>query len=289
MIKLYSYGKINLFLDIIDKRNDGYHIIKTIMQSIDLHDEITIDRINENIIKIECNDKSIPTDFKNTCYKAALIIKQQKNINSGISIKINKNIPSMAGLAGGSGNSAALIKGMNKLFDLNLSQDEMLEIGLKIGADVPFCILGGTYLAEGIGEKLEKTEDFIWNNILIVKPDFNMSTAMVYKNLKNMYYNSHEDNKILQHIKSKQFLDVSNSIANTLEHVVENIHPEINDIKSLMLEHNAVSSMMTGSGSAIFGLYQNKNDLDKSYEIFKKLYPHTFKTRTINEGVEFIV
>ena len=289
MIKLYSYGKINLFLDIEGKLPNGYHIIKTIMQSIDLHDEITIEELPIDEIIIECNDKSIPTNSSNTCYKAASIIKEKYNILHGALIKLYKSIPSEAGLAGGSGNSAAVIKGLNELWNLNMKNSEMLEIGLKIGADVPFCIMGGTYLAEGIGEKLNKLEDFVWNNILIVKPTFSMSTAFVYQNLSNKDYNSYSNNGMLKFINEHKYNDVAISTANTLEKVVEQIHPEINKIKNIMIENGSISSMMTGSGSAIFGLFKDKSSMDSAFNVLNKSYNNIYKTKTVNKGIDYFV
>ena len=290
MIKLYSYGKINLFLDIEGKLPNGYHLIKTIMQSIDMHDEITIIELPGNEIIIECSKKSIPTDKRNTCYKASSIIKEKYNIPHGVLIKINKNIPSEAGLAGGSGNSAAVIKGLNKLWNLNMKNSEMMEIGLKIGADVPFCIMGGTYLAEGIGEKLTKLEDFLWDNILIVKPDFSMSTAFVYQELTQNNYNSYTNNHMIKLIKEHKYNDAAISTANTLEKVVEKIHPEINNIKSIMKEKGAISSMMTGSGSAIFGLFSDQTSLDNAFNYLKeKSYTNIYKSKTVNKGIDYLV
>jgi len=289
MIKLYSYGKINLFLDIEGKLQNGYHLIKTIMQSIDLHDEIIIEELPYDVVIIECNDLTIPTDNRNTCYRAASIIKEKYNISCGALIKINKNIPSEAGLAGGSGNCAAVIKGLNELWKLNMTNIEMRDVGLKIGADVPFCIMGGTYLAEGIGEKLTKLEDFIWDNILVVKPDFSMSTAFVYQNLSFNDYNSYTDNEMIKFIKEYKYNDIAISTANTLERIVEQIHPEINKIKCLMNENKSISSMMTGSGSAIFGLFPDKDSMDRAYDIFKKIYKNVYKTKTINRGIDYIV
>ena len=287
-MKLYSYGKINLFLDIKGKLPSGYHLIKTIMQSIDLHDEIYIDEISENKIIIECSDKNIPTDNKNTCFKAAELIKDIYKINTGVKITINKLIPSEAGLAGGSGNSAAVLAGLNRLWNLTLTKEEIQSIGLKIGADVPFCLTGGTYLAEGIGEKLTKLKDFIWDNILVIKPDFNMSTAFVYSELSKDKYNLYTENNIIAFIENRSFTDVASSIANTLESVVEKIHPEINTIKDVMNMNNAVAAMMTGSGSAIYGLFPDKESMDTAYKILKKTYIKSFKTKTVNKGIELL-
>ncbi len=289
MLKLYSYGKINLFLDIEERLANGYHTLKSVMQSIDLRDEILLDTTDENEITIICSDPYIPLNEKNTCYKAAAIMKEIYHINSGVVITINKAIPPEAGLAGGSGNCAAVIRGLNTIWSLSLNENKMTEIGLKIGADVPFCLTGGTYLAEGIGEKLTKLNDFIWNDILVVKPDFSMSTAFVYNNLSPEYYNSYKGNDILNHINSGNFNKTALSAQNTLEKVVERFHPEINDIKELMIQSGALSSAMTGSGSAVFGLYPDRDSLEAAYSKICVVYPQTFKTRTCTEGTKLFV
>ncbi|WP_312810602.1 4-(cytidine 5'-diphospho)-2-C-methyl-D-erythritol kinase [Sedimentibacter sp.] len=286
MIKLYSYGKINLFLDVKGKLENGYHTIRTVMQSIDLYDEIQLIPAEDNKILIDCNCPSIPLNEKNTCYKAASHIKEKYHINTGVIIKINKVIPPEAGLAGGSSNSAAVIKGLNRLWKLNLSVEELLSIGVNIGADVPFCINGGTYMAEGIGEKLTKLNDFKWDCILLVKPEFSMSTAFVYNNLTTDNYNLYTDNKIIHYIKHDDYLSTAKSTANTLEKVVEKFHPEINDIKNIMLQKGAVSSLMTGSGSVIYGLFSDMKSLNSAYDAFKDIYHQVYRTRTNTFGVE---
>ena len=288
MMKLYSYGKINLFLDIKGKLQNGYHLIKTVMQSIDIYDEIFLAPINENKIIIECSDSSIPVNEKNTCCKAAFLMKKAYGINSGIYINISKNIPAGAGMAGGSSNAAAVIKGLNSLWKLNLSEEEMCGLGAQIGADVPFCLIGGTCLAEGIGDKITELNDFIWNNILIVKPGFSISTASVYQNLDPGYYNSYIENNMLQHISSNNYEQTARYVSNTLEKVVENFYPETNDIKKIMIDNGAISSIMTGSGSAVFGLFKDNDSLNKAYKIAAEIYPFTFKAKTSKEGVKFI-
>lgn len=289
MIKLYSYGKINLFLNIEGRLTNGYHTLRSVMQSIDMHDEIILKSSDKNEITIVCSDPLIPVNEKNTCYKAAAIIKEIYHINSGVIIEINKTIPSEAGLAGGSSNCAAVIRGLNILWNLNLSEDEMSEIGLKIGADVPFCLTGGTCVAEGIGEKLTKLNDFIWNYILVVKPDFSMSTAFVYNNLSFDYYNLYKSNDILNYISSVDFNKTVLSVQNTLEKVVEKFHPEINTIKEMMIQNGALSSLMTGSGSAVFGLYPDKNSFESAYNKISAIYSQTFKTKTMTEGTKLFV
>ncbi|HBC31581.1 MAG TPA: 4-(cytidine 5'-diphospho)-2-C-methyl-D-erythritol kinase [Clostridiales bacterium] len=288
MIKLNSYGKINLFLDIKGKLHNGYHIINTVMQSIDIYDEIILAPINDNKIIIECSDLSIPINEKNTCYKAALILKKNYGINSGIHIYISKKIPAGAGMAGGSSNAAAVIRGLNVMWKLNLSEDEMSGIGAQIGADVPFCLVGGTCFAEGLGDKITEIDDFVWNNILIVKPEFSISTAYVYQNTAPGYYNSYASNDILKYISSHNYENAARCVSNTMERVVEKFHPEINDIKKLMIDNGAVSSIMTGSGSAVFALFKDNDSLNKAYLIAKKIYPSTFKSKTCKYGVKFI-
>jgi 4-diphosphocytidyl-2-C-methyl-D-erythritol kinase len=288
MQKLYSYGKINLFLDIEGKLQNGYHLIKTVMQSVDICDEVVLNSLNENKIIIECSDSSIPVNERNTCYKAVLLLKKTFRINSGIHIYINKRIPAEAGMAGGSGNAAAVIKGLNTMWKLNLSEEEMSEIGVQIGADIPFCLMGGTCLAEGIGDKVTELNDFSWNNILIIKPEFSMSTAFVYKNLEPENYNLYKNNRILEYISLNDYEKAGLSVANTLEKVVVKFHPEINDIKKLMLDNGAISSIMTGSGSAIFALFNDTASQNKAFQIVSKIYPHTFMTKTVKDGVRFI-
>ncbi|NLJ57977.1 MAG: 4-(cytidine 5'-diphospho)-2-C-methyl-D-erythritol kinase [Tissierellia bacterium] len=286
MLKLYSYGKINLFLDIEGRLTNGYHLIKSVIQSIDIKDEIVLNPINENKIVIKCSDISIPVNEENTCYKAASLIKKIYAIDSGIHIYIEKNIPSEAGLAGGSANAAALIKGLNILWNLNLSLEEMKSIGLQVGADIPFCLVGGTCLAEGIGDKVTVLNNFVWDNILIIKPDFSMSTAFVYKNLTSNYYNLYKNNKMLEYISSKDYEKTAIEISNTLEKVAEKFHPEINQIKELLMNSGALSCAMTGSGSAIFAFFKDRKAMDKAYFTAKDIYPTIYRTKTVNTGVK---
>lgn len=286
MIKLYSYGKINLFLDVKNRLENSYHSISTVMQSINLCDEIQLIPMEEDNILIECNYPSIPLNEKNTCYKAASVIKKKYHISSGIIIKINKTIPPEAGLAGGSSNAAAVIRGLNILWNLNLSDEEFLTTGADIGADVPFCMNGGTYLAEGIGEKLTKINDFKWDNILLVKPDFSMSTAFVYNNLTSDNYNLYTDSKLINYINCSDYYNAAKSTANALEKVVEKFHPEINDIKNIMLRNDALSSLMTGSGSVVYGLFPDIKSLNAAYDALKDVHPQIYRTNTMTCGTE---
>ena len=182
-IVIKSYGKINLGLDVLYKRQDGYHEIRTIMQQIDLSDTLVMREIEEDI-ELDCNNKELPLDSTNLVYRAWKKLQEKTGINKGIQINIHKNIPIAAGLAGGSSNAATVLKGLNELWNLGLSEEELREIGVEIGADVPFCIMGGTALAEGIGEKLTKLKSFKDKNLLLVNPGIGVSTAEVYGNLR---------------------------------------------------------------------------------------------------------
>ena len=287
-MKLKSYGKINLFLDVKGKLPSGYHDIVTVIQSIDIYDEITLKPVNEDKIIIECSDLSIPVDESNTCFKAAMVLKDTFGINSGIHIYIDKKIPAGAGMGGGSSNAAAVIKGLNALWKLNLSREELSAIGVRVGADVPFCLVGGTCLAEGICDKVTDLNDFLWNDILLVKPEFSISTAFIYKNLKSDYYNLYDSSLMLRHLSSHDHESTARSVSNTLEKVVEIFHPQIKDIKGLMIDNGAISSIMTGSGSTVFGLFKDSTSLNKAYDLASGAYPFTFKTKTNKDGVKFI-
>ncbi len=280
-IKLNSYAKINLFLDVINKRQDGYHNIKSVMQEIDLHDEVQINESKSGII-ISCDNYNVPLDEKNTCYKAAMLIKEKFNINLGVSISIKKTIPTEAGLAGGSGNAAAVIKGLNKLWNLGMSIDEMKEIGIKIGADVPFCLTGGTCLCEGVGDKITELKSFKWDNIIIIKPDFSISTPLAYKNVTDKEYNYYENNKILDYINNNDYHNTCISVANTLEVAAIKLCPQISLIKYDLNSSGAISSLMTGSGSSVYGFYDNNALMLAAYGELAKKYNKIFITKTAN-------
>ena len=287
-MKLKSHGKINLFLDVKGRLLNGYHIVETVMQSVDIYDEITLIPIEKNEIIINCSDSSIPVNEKNTCYRAASILKKTYGINTGIHISINKNIPQGAGMAGGSSNAAAVLKGLNAMWKLDIKNEEMSAIGAKIGADVPFCLLGGTCLAEGIGDKVTELNDFLWNNVLIVKPELSISTAFAYENLDSQHYNSYRDNDILQHISSYNYEKAARCVSNTLEKAVEKFCPEIKIIKKLLIDNGAISSVMTGSGSAVVSFFEDDDSLNIAGKIAAEIYPYVWKVKTVKSGVEFV-
>ncbi|MBZ2175087.1 4-(cytidine 5'-diphospho)-2-C-methyl-D-erythritol kinase [Schnuerera sp. xch1] len=276
-----SFGKVNLALDVLYKRDDGYHEINTIMQQIDLKDTVTL-RDRKKGIKIECNDKDVPLDHTNLVYKAWEKIVNKTGINRGIHIIIQKRIPVSAGLAGGSSNAAAVFKGLNILWNLKLSEEELMKMGLQIGADVPFCITGGTAWAKGIGEKLTKIKSFSNNMILLTNIGVPVSTAHVYDNLD--LYNKEkvaDIEKIVRYIEEDNIVKVATSMTNVLEGFVIKEYPIIKEIKKDMIEYGALGSIMSGSGPTVFGIFDDEKKLYNCKEMLEKKVEKVIVTRTI--------
>jgi len=250
-------AKINIVLDVVGKRKDGYHDIRTIMQTVDLFDIITVRKQAENKISIVTNSSKIPVGSRNLAYKAAKFLRDNYSINSGIKIKIDKKIPVAAGLAGGSADCAASLLGIIRLFDIDISEMDIASAAASLGADVPFCINGGTYLAEGIGEKLTKISSFPQMFVLIAKPNISVSTAWVYNNFKASSVERFPDiEKTIEHIRQKDINAISNDLCNVLESVTIKKYPVINDIKKAMIRFGALGALMSGSGPSVFGLFQ---------------------------------
>lgn len=270
-IILESYGKINLGLDILYKRPDNYHELRTIMQEISLKDTITMKEIKEGII-IESNNNNIPLDNGNLAYKACEIIKKTMNINKGIHINIHKRIPVAAGLAGGSTNAATVLKGLNQLWDLNLSDERLRIIGKKLGADVPYCIMGGTALAEGIGEKLKPLKSFSGKNILLINPGIEISTEDVYSKLNLKQEKIMDIDKIIIAIENDDIKYLSHNMKNTMEEAVIKENPIIGEIKKDMINHGAIGALMSGSGPTVFGIFDDEEKLSYCEEVLTKKY-----------------
>ena len=228
------------------------------MQTIDLYDVIKIKQLDTNDVVIKSNSSHIPLDNDNIVYKAIELLRQRFNINKGIEVFIEKNIPVAAGMAGGSSNAAAVLVGLNKLWKLNLTEQELQELGLKLGADVPYCISGKTALAEGIGEKLSYIKGLPKNiSILICKPNLFVSTKDVYQGLDLNNIENRPNNKLLIECLEKGDIDsLSKNMSNVLENVTSKIHKEINEIEEIMMANSALGSMMSGSGPTVFGLIQ---------------------------------
>lgn len=280
-MRIKAYAKVNISLDIVGKREDGYHLLEMIMQSIDLYDELNIEKQNKGIT-IKCNKPYVPTDERNLAYKAAKLFIEKYKINGGVNISIKKNIPVCAGLAGGSTDGAAVLKAMNKIFGVEASDEELMELGLELGADVPYCIKGGTALCRGIGEKVTELNNFKDKILVLVKPPFGVSTKSVYQEFDLSKVRSHPNTEAL--IKAIEVNDlklVSNNMKNLLENVTLRKHKVLINIKEEMKNLGAIGTMMSGSGPTVFAFFDDMLKAQRCFEKMKLKYNDVFITRTI--------
>ncbi|MCG4585044.1 4-(cytidine 5'-diphospho)-2-C-methyl-D-erythritol kinase, partial [Anaerosalibacter bizertensis] len=262
-------------------RNDGYHDINTIMQQIDLKDIVTI-KDREKGIKIECNNPEVPVDSSNLVYTAWEKMKEKAKIDRGVHIIIEKNIPVASGLAGGSTDAAAVLKGLNKLWKLNFSKKELMDIGVSIGADVPYCIMGGTALAEGIGEKLKILKSFSNKLILLANPGISVSTAHVYNSLRlDKIEKSPDMDMLVQAVENDDIYTLAKNMGNILEQVTVEEFSQIKTIKEDMIRYGALGSLMSGSGPTVFGLFDDEKKLVKCKEYLEKKVAKVIITKTI--------
>jgi 4-diphosphocytidyl-2-C-methyl-D-erythritol kinase len=270
-IEVKAYAKINLALDVLNKRSDGYHEVRMLMQSIKLHDIVYIELTETGDIDVSCDSQWVPPGKGNIAYKAAELILERYNLRQGIKITIKKNIPVAAGLAGGSSNAAAIIKGFNEIFELGLSQSDMMALGKQIGADVPFCIKGGTMLAEGIGEKLTSVKPLKETSLLLARPGIGVSTAWVYNNLilENIKERPEID-AMISAVEKNQIDYIARNMKNVLETVTIPRYPVIGRIKSELLKNDALGSMMSGSGPTVFGIFKDKETAQKAFQFIKR-------------------
>lgn len=280
-MKIKAYGKVNISLDVVGKREDGYHLLSMIMQNIDLYDEIEVEKQECGII-LECNKSYVPVDNRNLAYKAAEIFKERYDIVDGVKINIEKNIPVSAGLAGGSTDAAAVLKVMNKLFNVNVTEEELMELGLKLGADIPYCIHGGTALCEGIGEIITPIKPFRDKIVVLVKPAFGVSTKEVYKNFNLEKVKQHPKTaEIINAIENDDLNFVASNMKNLLENVTLRKHKILIKIKEEMNACGAINSMMSGSGPTVFAFFDDMLKAQRCFEKMKKKYSDVFITRTI--------
>lgn len=270
-ISVKALAKINLGLDVVRRREDGYHEVRMVMQTIHLFDRLEIKKLQGGNIKIATNLSFLPTNENNLVYKAAKLLMDEFHIGDGIDVKLYKHIPVAAGMAGGSTDAAAVLYGMNRIFDLGLTKEELMERGVKIGADVPYCIMRGTALAEGIGEMLTVLPPMVKCPVLIAKPQINVSTRFVYENLKLNAKTVHPDiNKLVDDIAEKDLKKIALDMGNVLETVTIPNYPVIAKIKEQMMEHGAAGSMMSGSGPTVFGLFEHEDTAEAAYEAMRE-------------------
>lgn len=286
-IQLRAMGKINLGLDVVRRREDGYHEVRMVMQMVNLYDKIKITKIRRPKIYISTNLKFLPIDENNIAYKAAKLLMEEFNPKSGVYIEIEKHIPVAAGMAGGSSDAATVLYGINRLFRLNLNKTQLMERGVKLGADVPFCISRRTSLCEGIGEIITPLPSMPDCYILIAKPGFSVSTKYVYENLDIDSLKTHPDIDSLIDAINRQDIDgVAGRMENVLETVTAVKYPEIEGIKDLMRQKGALNAMMSGSGPTVFGIFNQKRLAKIAYEEVRKeaSVRNVFLTRPYPKG-----
>ncbi len=269
-ISLKALAKINLGLDVVRRREDGYHEVRMIMQTIHLYDRLDIKKTRDTDIKIQTNLSFLPVNENNLVYKAGRLLMDEFGITDGVSVKLDKRIPVAAGMAGGSTDAAAMLFGMNRIFGLGLSKKQLMERGVKIGADVPYCIMRGTALAEGIGEQLSALPPMVKCPVLIAKPQISVSTKFVYQNLKLDDETIHPDiDRLIGDIEAKDLHSIAEHMGNVLETVTIPNYPVIDEIKKHMTAHGAVGAMMSGSGPTVFGLFDDEETAKAAYKAMR--------------------
>lgn len=274
-MKIKAYAKINIGLDIVGKTENGYHLLKSIMQQVDLYDEVSVEKI-ESGITIDSNNREIPLDETNLAYKAAKLMIEEYNIKGGVSIYIDKRIPMAAGMAGGSTDGAAVLMLINDLYNLGASKERLCELGVKLGADIPFCIQGKTALCEGIGEKMTPLSQCPEMYAVIAKPALNISTKYVYTHLDLPNVKHPDMDKVLEAFANEDLSAVVENFGNVLESVSEVENPIITSLKKAMLDNGANGSLMSGSGPTVFGLFDNYDNAKIAEGKLKEAYPDVF-------------
>ena len=288
-IRLKARAKINLGLDVVRRREDGYHEVKMVMQMLRLYDQIDIEKTQESGILVRSNLSFLPTDERNIAYKAAKVMIDQFGLEQGVIIRIEKHIPVAAGMAGGSTDCAAVLYGMNKLFGLRLNQKKLRELGVKLGADVPYCLMRQTALSEGIGEILTPISPLQDCPILIAKPSVSVSTRHVYEHLKLDEQTMHPDiDGIVTALADGDLYGVTDRMANVLETVTVPEHPVIDEIKKQMMASGAVNALMSGSGPTVFGIFDDEEKAKKACEDMKAsgLARQIYLTRQFNQKIK---
>ena len=286
-MKLRAYAKINLGLDVLRRREDGYHDVKMIMQTIQMYDMLEMEKSEQPGIHLTTNLSYIPVNENNLVYKAVKLLMDQYRIEEGITISLNKFIPVAAGMAGGSSDAAAALVGVNRIFQLGLTRQQLMELGVKIGADVPYCVMRGTALAEGIGEKLTALPPMPQCYVLIGKPGISVSTKFVYTNLNLGPDTHHPDiDGMIQALQDGDLYGITDRMENVLESVTIPAYPVIETIKDHMKAHGAVNAMMSGSGPTVFGIFDDKEKAEYACEKLREsmLTKQTFLTTVFNNG-----
>jgi 4-diphosphocytidyl-2-C-methyl-D-erythritol kinase len=276
-------AKINLTLDVLHKRPDGYHEVEMIMTTIDLADRLELTLLNSDKITILSHNRFVPDDQRNLAYQAAKLLKERFNVKKGVAISIEKTIPVAAGLAGGSSDAAATLRGLNKLWGLGLSMEELANLGSEIGSDVSFCVYGGTALAKGRGEIITElpAPPTCW--IILAKPFIGVSTADVYRRLDLSKMQHPKTAKMIEGIKENDYHKVCNHVSNVLEEVTLKLHPEVLLIKDQMKRFGADAVLMSGSGPTVFAIVQHDSRMHRIYNGLRGFCDQVFAVRMLGE------
>ncbi|MDE6015958.1 MAG: 4-(cytidine 5'-diphospho)-2-C-methyl-D-erythritol kinase [Acetatifactor sp.] len=281
-----AYAKINLGLDVLGTLPNGYHQVKMIMQTVGIWDELTLEKTAEGIV-IATDSRELPTDENNIIYKAARLMQEEFGLPGGIRVSLQKNIPVAAGMAGGSADAAAVMKAMNMLYELELSEERLRELGVRIGADVPYCLMGGTALAEGIGEKLTRLPAAPQCVLVVAKPDLNVSTKDVYTALDAMADYPHPDiDGMVAAIKAGDLTGVTARLGNVLELVTAKQCPPVTEIRRMMDSHGAMGSLMSGSGPTVFGIFGDRAEAEKLAGLLREMDAFCVKQCFVTEFVQ---
>ena len=281
-----AYAKINIGLDVLRRRADGYHEVKMIMQTVDIYDDLVLEKRKEPGIELRMDNRELPSGGDNLICRAADLLFREKKITGGVNISLTKRIPIAAGMAGGSADAAAALRGLNELFDLGYSLTELQALGVGLGADIPYCLAGGTMLSEGIGEILTPLPAPPAAHLVIAKPDINVSTAFVYGNLHADSLAWHPDIDGMIAALQKGDLDgITGRLGNVLETVTVKAHPVIEQIKELLRKQGAENALMSGSGPTVFGIFKEKETAARAAEavergrLAKQIFVTTFYNR----------
>ena len=279
-MKVKAFAKINLCLDVLRRKEDGYHEVEMVMTNVDIADVLEIKELEEKKILLKSDNKDLAMDETNLIYKAIVLLQKEAGKDFGIELSLEKNIPMEAGMAGGSADAAATLKAVNELFKLNISKERLMELGASLGADIPFCIMGGTALASGIGEKLKSLKPLPKMKILIAKPNTGLSTKKVYESLDIENLNKrgfkHRDVKEMVSViesdkdEKTKIKEIADSLNNILELPSIKLLPFIEDIKKTMMDNNCLGCLMSGSGTAVFGIFDNDEDMLRTKKILKE-------------------
>lgn len=286
-MRLRALAKINLGLDILRKREDGYHEVRMIMQTIQMYDVLKMKKVKKPGISLSVNYPYIPSDERNLVYKAAKLLMDEFQVKEGVDICLEKFIPVAAGMAGGSSDAAAAMVGINQLFKLGLSERELMERAVNIGADVPYCIMRGTALAEGIGEKLTRIAQIPDCFVLIGKPGISVSTKMAYESLQLDKISSHPDiDGMIRDIENGDLLTMTEKMGNVFEPGIIEKYPVIGEIKDLMEDNGALKAMMSGSGPTVFGIFDDREKMEAAAAVLREsgLAKTVFATEVTKTG-----